>query len=47
MKKTKIICTLGPASDSEEILSKMIDAGMNGARKEKSATAHYFGYERS
>ena len=32
MKKTKIICTLGPASDTEEIISDLIDAGMNVAR---------------
>ncbi len=32
MKKTKIICTIGPASFSEEILRKMYRAGMNGAR---------------
>jgi pyruvate kinase len=32
MKKTKIICTLGPASSSPEILEKMIRAGMNIVR---------------
>jgi len=32
MKKTKIICTLGPASDSEEVLTRMIENGMNVAR---------------
>ena len=32
MKKTKIICTLGPASDTEETISDLIDAGMNVAR---------------
>lgn len=32
MRKTKIICTIGPASESEEIISQMIDAGMNVAR---------------
>lgn len=32
MRKTKIICTIGPASDNEETLTKMCQAGMNVAR---------------
>ena len=32
MKKTKIICTLGPASDTFEKIAAMADAGMNVAR---------------
>ena len=40
MKKTKIVCTLGPATDSEEILSAMADAGMNVARINFSHGTH-------
>lgn len=32
MRKTKIVCTIGPASDSEEVLIGLCKAGMNVAR---------------
>ena len=32
MKKTKIVCTIGPASESVETLVKLIEAGMNVCR---------------
>lgn len=32
MKKTKIICSIGPASCNVEVMTKMVEAGMNVAR---------------
>jgi pyruvate kinase len=32
MRKTKIVCTIGPASESREMIASLIDAGMNVAR---------------
>jgi len=32
LKKTKILCTIGPASKSPEVLRKLYHAGMNGVR---------------
>ena len=32
LRKTKVVATIGPASDSEDILKEMITAGMNVAR---------------
>ena len=31
-KRTKIVCTMGPACDNEDTLREMIKAGMNVAR---------------
>lgn len=32
MRRTKILATIGPASESKEILNKMVDAGINAVR---------------
>src|SRR5689334_21650871 len=40
MRKTKIITTLGPATDSPEMIGRMIDGGMNIARLNMSHAPH-------
>ncbi len=39
-KRTKIVCTIGPASERLEILEEMIQAGMNVARLNMSHGSH-------
>ncbi|MDD6427871.1 MAG: pyruvate kinase, partial [Lachnospiraceae bacterium] len=39
-RKTKIICTLGPASESPETMKELIEAGMNVARFNFSHGSH-------
>ncbi len=40
MRKTKIVCTLGPSTDREEVLRSMIECGMNVARFNFSHGSH-------
>lgn len=40
MRKTKIVCTLGPATESEEIIRELCKAGMNVARMNFSHNTH-------
>ena len=40
MRKTKIVCTLGPATDSDGVLREMLESGMNVARFNFSHGSH-------
>lgn len=40
MRKTKIICTMGPATDHEEVLEKLVQSGMDVARFNFSHGTH-------
>ena len=40
MSKTKIVCTVGPASESKEMLTKLVKAGMNVMRLNFSHGTH-------
>ncbi|MFH1037945.1 MAG: pyruvate kinase [PVC group bacterium] len=40
MKKTKIVCTIGPASDAPDVIEKLIEAGMDVARLNFSHGTH-------
>ena len=39
-RKTKIVCTLGPATDNENVMRRLIEEGMNVARFNFSHGSH-------
>ena len=46
MRKTKIICTLGPSTDNYETLKEMVKAGMNVARFNMAHAEYDIGRQR-
>ena len=40
MRKTKIVCTIGPASETEQIITGLCKSGMNVARLNFSHNTH-------
>ena len=41
-KKTKIVCTMGPATESDDVLRELIKSGMNVARFNFSHGSHQY-----
>ncbi|MBA2537723.1 MAG: pyruvate kinase, partial [Actinobacteria bacterium] len=39
-RRTKIVCTIGPATSSPEMIDRLVDAGMDAARLNFSHGAH-------
>ena len=46
MRRTKIVCTIGPATESAEMIGRLIDAGMNVARLNFAHNTHDWHAER-
>ena len=42
MRRTKIVCTIGPATNSEEMLTRLVRSGMNVARLNFSHGTHEY-----
>ena len=42
MRRTKIVCTLGPASKSEKVIEELLKSGMNDARLNFSHGTHEY-----
>src|ERR1700676_4281952 len=40
LRSAKIVCTIGPASDSEEMITRLMDAGMDVVRLNFSHGTH-------
>jgi len=40
MRKTKVICTIGPASDDANVLAKMCESGMVKKNLKKDRNLH-------